>query len=84
MVRGKLFIPIIADGFNRTSFHGFITKLKLLVISWLLVKVGIPPIIVTRKVIRGSFPAKVAINALVIDIKFPLLIIFVTVLEVCH
>ena len=75
----ELALPIIAYGFNGATLHGFVTEFQFLAAFRLLEEIGIPPIIVPSEVIWSRFPAKVTIDALVIDIELAFLIVFVTI-----
>src|SRR6202030_399304 len=61
---------IVADGFNRTSFHGFLAKRLLLRGGRLLKHIGVAAVVAAREISGCGFPAQVAVNALVIDVKF--------------
>src|SRR6266403_5435430 len=61
LVRSHSAFAIVADGFDWTSFHGFLAKRLLLRGGRLLQRIGVA---------GSGFPAQVAVNALVIDVKF--------------
>jgi hypothetical protein len=69
MIRSHSAYAIVADGFNRTSFHGFLAKRVLLRGGRLLKHLGVAAVGAAREISGRSFPAQVAVNALVIDIK---------------
>src|SRR4029077_2590954 len=60
---------IVADGFDRTSFHGFLAKRLLLRGGRLLKHIGVAAIVAAREISGCGFPAQVTVNALVIDVK---------------
>jgi hypothetical protein len=60
---------IVADGFDRTSFHGFLAKRLLLRRGRLLKHIGVAAVVDAREISRCGFPVQVAVNALVIDVK---------------
>src|ERR1700682_4613951 len=61
---------IVADGFNRTSFHGFLAKGLLLRGGRLLKHIGVAAVVAAHEISGCGFPAQVAVNALVIAVKF--------------
>src|SRR6202165_3824181 len=69
MVRSHSAFAIVADGFNRTSFHGFLAKGLLLRGGRWLKHIGVAAVVATREINGCGFPTQVAVNALVIDVK---------------
>ena len=69
LVRSHLAFAIVADGFDRTSFHRFLAKRFLLRGGRLLKHIGVAAVVAAREIRGCGFPAQVAVNALVIDIK---------------
>src|SRR5260370_24489146 len=69
LVRSPSAFAIVADGFDRTSFHGFLAKLLLLRGGRLLKHIGVAAVVAAREISGCGFPAQVAVNALVIDVK---------------
>src|SRR5207245_9046714 len=69
MVRSHSAFATVADGFDRTSFHGFLTKRLLLRGGRLLKHIGVAAVVAAREISGCAFPAQVAVNALVIDVK---------------
>jgi hypothetical protein len=65
-----LAFAIVADGFDWTSFHGFLAKCLLLRGDRLPKHVGVAGAVAAREISGCGFPAQVAVNALVIDVKF--------------
>src|ERR1700732_4734746 len=61
---------IVADGFNRTSFHGFLAKRLLLRGGRLLKHIGVAAVVAAPEISGCGFPAQVAVNTLVIAVKF--------------
>src|ERR1700732_2652736 len=59
----------VADGFDRTSFHGFLAKRLPLRRGRLLKHIGVAAGVDARETSGCGFPAQVAVNALVIDVK---------------
>ncbi len=82
---GNLFrLAVIADRFDRATFHGFLAELLFFRSFGLLIDVGVTAIVVTGEVGRSGFPAQIAVDALVIDIKLTLNIFNVAIRDVCH
>src|SRR5260370_7089746 len=69
LVRSHSAFAIVADGFDRTSFHGFLAKRVLLRGGRLLKHIGVAAVVAAREISGCGFPAQVAVNALVIDVK---------------
>ena len=69
LVRSHLAFAIVADGFDRTSFHGFLANRLLLRGGRLLKHIGVAAVVAAREISGCGFPAQVAVNALVIDVK---------------
>ena len=59
--------PKIADGFDRATFHGLFAGGLLFGSGRLLFDVAIASVIITGEILRGGFPAKIAIDTLIID-----------------
>src|SRR6516165_2712736 len=70
LVRSHSAFAIVADGFNRTSFHGFLAKRLLLRGGRLLKHIGVAPVVAAPEISGCGFPAKVAVNALVVAVEF--------------
>ena len=69
LVRSHSAFAIVADGFDRTSFHGFLAKRVLLRGGRLLKHIGVAAVVAAREISGCGFPAQVAVNALVIASK---------------
>ena len=69
LVRSHSEFAIVADGFDRTSFHGFLAKRLLLRGGRLLKHIGVAAVVAAREISGCGFPAQVAVDALVIDVK---------------
>jgi hypothetical protein len=69
LVRSHSAFAIVADGFDRTSFHGFLAKRLLLRGGRLLKHIGVAAVVAAREISGCGFPAQVAVNALVIAVK---------------
>jgi hypothetical protein len=69
LVRSHSVFAIVADGFDWTSFHGFLAKRLLLRGGRLLKYIGVAAVVAAREISGCGFPAQVAVNALVIAVK---------------
>src|SRR6202022_4550187 len=69
LVRSHSAFAIVADGVDRTSFHGFLAKRLLLRGGRLLKHIGLAAVVAAREISGCGFPAQVAVNALVIAVK---------------
>ena len=69
LFRSNAGFAIVADGFDRTSFHGFLAKRLLLRRGRLLKHIGVAAGVDARETSGCGFPAQVAVNALIIDVK---------------
>src|ERR1700756_2415430 len=69
LVRSHLAFAIVADGFDWTSFHGFLAKRLLLRGGRLLKYIGVAAVVAAREISGCGFPAQVAVNVLVIAVK---------------
>src|ERR1700680_4313212 len=70
LVRSHSAFAIVADGFNRTSFHGFLAKRLLLRGGRLLKHIGVAAVVAAPEISGCGFPAQVAVNTLVMPVKF--------------
>src|SRR5580658_4368182 len=75
---------VVADGFDRAAFHGFLAELFLVGAAWLLVDVGVTAVVVAAKIAGGGFAAKIAVDALIIDVIFAGNIFGIAVCDVSH
>src|SRR5262249_38828954 len=75
---------VVADGFDRAAFLGFLAPGFLLWRFGLLVNVRITAVLIALKVIRRRFAAQVAVNALVVHVVFSGYVDFVFVCQVSH
>jgi len=79
-----LIVTVVANGFNRASFHGLFAERSLIVGLRLLIEVSVTTVFVPRKVVRRSFTTKVAVNALIIDEIFAFYVVVVSIFVFCH
>src|SRR2546426_2810829 len=67
----KKILAVVADGFDRATFHRFFAARFFFRILRLFVNVGMSTVIVAFEIRRRGFAAQIAIDTLVVDIKFP-------------
>jgi hypothetical protein len=77
-------IAVITDRFDRAAFHRFFAKPLFLRRLWLFVDVGMAAVIVPLEVGGCCFAAQIAVDALVIDVKFARYVFSVFVRGVGH
>ena len=75
---------VAADGLDRATFHRFFAERFFLGRFGLFVNVGVPAIIVATEIRRCGFTAKIAVNALVIDVELSIYIFGVFICGVGH
>jgi hypothetical protein len=75
---------VIADGFDRTSFHRFFAERFLFRTLRLFVNVGMAAVVIAFEIGGRGFAAQIAVNALIIDIEFARYVIGVFVCSVGH
>jgi hypothetical protein len=63
-------IAIVTDRFDRAAFHRFFAEPLFLRRFWLFIHVGMAAVIVPLEVGGRRFAAQIAVDALVIDVKF--------------
>jgi hypothetical protein len=83
--RGPLsLIAIIPDGFDGAAFLGFLAQGFLLRAAGLLEDVRITSIVAAGKIGGGRFTAKIAIDALIIDVVFAGNVVGIFICNVSH
>jgi hypothetical protein len=75
---------VATNGLDRATFHRFFAKCFFFRRFGLLVDVGMSAIIIATEVRRRGFTAKVAVDALVIDVKLSFDILGVFICGVGH
>jgi len=81
---GAGFFAIIADRIDGASLQSLHAEIDLLLSLGLVVDEGIPAIIVASEKCGGGFAAKIAVDALLIDIETPTNILFPFFGFICH
>ena len=76
---GDRLFAVLTDCLYGTSFHGLFTKTFLLGRFGLFEHVGVSPVVIALEVSWSGFAAKIAVNALVIDIECALNVLCVAV-----
>ena len=67
---GKMLCAIAADRLDRAAFHGFFAEIFFIRAFGLFEHVGMSPVVVSCEIGRCGFTAEIAIDALVVYIKF--------------
>jgi hypothetical protein len=75
---------VIANRFDRATFHRFFAERFLLRGLWLLVNVGMTPVVVAFETGRCRFATQIAVDALIIDVECPRYVFGVFVCDVGH
>ena len=76
--------PVVADGFDRAAFLGFLTTRFLLWIFRLLVNKRVAAVLVAFEIVRRGFAAQVAIDALIVDVIFSARIFRIFICYISH
>jgi hypothetical protein len=63
-------VPIVADRFDRATFHRFFAETLFVRRLRLFVNIGVAAIIIPFEIRRGGLAAQIAVDALIIDVKF--------------
>src|SRR6184192_1533608 len=77
-------VPVVADRFDRTAFHGFFAESLFFRRLWLFIDVGMTAVIVPFEIGRRGFTAQIAVDALIIDVKFARYVFGVFVCGIGH
>jgi hypothetical protein len=75
---------VVANRFDGATFHRFFAERFLLWGLWLLVNVGMAPVVVPLEIGRRGLTAQIAVDALIIDIEFSRYVFGVFVCDVGH
>ena len=62
---------VVANRFDRATFHRFFAECFLLRGLWLLVNVGMTAVVVAFETGRCRFATQIAVDALIIDVEYP-------------
>ena len=81
---GEVLLPVVSNCFNRAAFHCFFAHGFLLWRFWLLEHIRVAAIVIAFKICRRSFPAQIAVDALIIHIKLASDVLSVSVCRVSH
>jgi hypothetical protein len=66
----RILSTVVADRFDRATFHRLFAKTFFLGRLRLLVNVRVTAVVVALEIRGRSFPAQIAVDALLIDIEF--------------
>jgi hypothetical protein len=75
---------VIADGFDRAAFFGFLAASFLLRGGWLLKYIRVTAVLVPLEIIRCGFAAQVAVYALVINVVFARDVLRIFISSISH
>ena len=75
---------VAADGVDRATFFCFVTERFFLGTLGLFVNEGMAAVVVALEVCGRRFTTQIAVDALVIDVKFPVYILRIFVCNVSH
>lgn len=79
-----LLVSVLADSLDRAAFHGLFALGDFLVVFGLLENVGISLVVRTGEIAWCGFTAKVAVDALAIDVKLSADVFYVLIFFICH
>ncbi|MDB6154162.1 MAG: hypothetical protein JWL90_2615 [Chthoniobacteraceae bacterium] len=75
---------VVADGFHRATFHGFLAKVFFIRTLGLFENVAMATVIISREVGRRGLPAEVTVNALIVDVVLTFDVFGIFISEVGH
>ncbi len=84
MNEGDSLVPVAADSFYWAAFHCFFAESLFFRAFRLLEDEGVTAVIIASEVGRSGFAAKIAIDALVVNVEGSCNVLRVFVREVCH
>jgi hypothetical protein len=76
--------PVVSDRFDGAAFLGFVAKRFFLRRFGLLVDVGVPAVVVPLEVGRRGLAAEITIDALIVDVEFPLYVLGIFIRDIGH
>jgi hypothetical protein len=76
--------PVVADGFNRATFLGFLAACLFIGRGRLFIDKGISAVLIAFEIIGRGFAAQVAVNALVVHVVFSRHVFGVFVCYISH
>jgi hypothetical protein len=77
-------VPVVSDRFDRAAFHRFFAKAFFFGRLRLLVNVRVAAVIIPFEIRGRGFAAQIAVDALIIDVKFARYVLGVFVRGVGH
>jgi hypothetical protein len=75
---------VVADGFDRAAFLGFLAAGFLVGILRLLEDKGVTSVVVAFEIVGSGFAAEIAVNALIVHVKFAACVFGIFVCYVSH
>jgi hypothetical protein len=83
-IQRPLLRSVISDGFDWTSFHRFLAQRLFIRTFRLFINVGVAAVVVAFEIGRRGFAAQIAVDALIVDVKFSCYVLGVFVRSVGH
>ena len=83
-IQRPLLRSVIADCFDWAPFHRFLAERFFLGSLRLFINVGVAAVVVTFEIGRSGFAAQIAVDALIVDVKFSRYVLGVFVRNVSH
>ena len=75
---------VIPDSLNRTAFFGFFAAGFFFRILWLLGDERVAAVLIAFEILRRSLAAKIAVDALIIDVIFSSYVFWIFICDVSH
>lgn len=75
---------VVADGFDRATFHRFLAESLFFGAFRLLVDVGVTSVVIAGEIGRSGLATQIAIDALVIDVELALDVVGILICELSH
>ena len=69
--KGAKLFAVVSDGFDRAAFHCLLAKSLLFGRLRLLIDIAVAAIVISREIRGRCLAAKVAVDALLVDVEFP-------------
>jgi len=75
---------VVANGFDRTTFHRLLAERFFFRAFRLLVNIGMTAVVVTLEIGGRGFTAQIAVDALIIDVEFARYVFSIFVRDIGH
>lgn len=80
----QVLLAVITDGLDRAALHRFDAQLRFLIVGRLLANVGDTLIVIAGEEVRSGLTAKVAIDAVAVDVELAGHILFIFFVNIGH